>query len=481
MQRLCTSILLLHLLAAGALAAPEVALFVRAGDVNLRDAPGAERTTVIGILQLGDEVRVRGQEGQWREVWCPRIRKTGWVAHWLLDEAPPSGVRREVAAVDCDSLCLREGPGQTYDSRATLAHGTVLDVIAYEGQWRKVRIPGSGQTGWVAAWLLRSAAPDGSASAPATSGGSGELRYVKGDRLYLRTGPGVENQAFAVLLQGTPIWMHEVADPWVRVEVAGGVNGWLHRDYIGLEGVQGSSGGVQILDAQQMRQAYDPELEAALQQLQPTQAYVTGDASNVRYGPGPQYPVRTTVNRGTVFTLVGASQGWFKGVFADGSEGWLAGWLCIAAQAPPEIAAVAVATPPTVPMPGVPAVAAEAERGRQVAQKALTMLGQPYSYGGASPGGFDCSGLVSWAHAQLGIDIPRSSYAQWDAGRPVSSEDLLPGDVVCFSHSSGPGVSHVGIYIGNGDFVHSPQTGEVVRVQSLASRSRSFCGARRFW
>ncbi len=483
MRRLLLSIAILPVLATTVLAASEVALFVRANDVNLRDGPGADQTTVIGILQLGDEVRVRTEEGQWREVWCPRIRKTGWVAHWLLDEAPPPGVRREVAAVNCDDLCLRAAPSQSANARATLARGTLLDVIAYEGQWRKVRIPSTGQVGWVAAWLLRASAPQSSgASAPS---GSGVSRYVKADRLYLRTGPGVENQAFAVLLQGTPVRVLEVADPWTRVEVAGGLNGWLHRDYLGLEGVEGAAGGVQVLDADQMRQSFDPELEVALQQLRPDQAYVTADASNVRYGPGPQYPVRMTVNRATVFQVVGANGGWYRGVFADGAEGWLAGWLCIAPQAPPEIAAVAVSTPPNVPAPAAAGAAPEVgpgvERGRQIAEKALTMLGQPYRWSGASPGGFDCSGLVTWAHGQLGISVPRSSYDQWDAGQSVSSENLLPGDVVCFAGTSGPGVSHVGIYIGNGNFVHSPQTGEVVRVQSLASRSRSFCGARRFW
>lgn len=478
-MRPITLLATLLLLSAAATAAPEVALFVKDSGVNLRDNPGTEGTTVIGHLDLGDEVRVRGAEGQWRQVWCPRIKKTGWVARWLLADAPPVGSRREVVQVDCDSLLLREGPGQSYDSKGTLARGTLLDVIAYEDQWREVRVPSTGQVGWVAAWLLRQAAPNPEGGSMPTSGTG---RWVKADRLYLRAGPSTDTQAFAVLRQGTPIVVLEVVDPWTRVEVAGGLVGWLHRDYIGLEPVAGASGGVEVLDADGMRRSYDPAMESALQGLQPDQAYVTGDASNVRVGPGPGYAVRTTLARGTIFQVLGASQGWFRGLFADGQEGWIAGWLCIAAQVPPEIAPQAT-VPPVGATPGgaLPEVGPGGEVGRRIAQAALTMLGQPYRYAGSGPGGFDCSGLASWAHTQCGLSIPRTSYDQWDGGRPVAPDDLQPGDVVCFAGTSGPGVSHVGLYIGNGRFVHAPQTGDVVRIQSLASRSRSYCGARRFW
>ena len=89
------------------------------------------------------------------------------------------------------------------------------------------------------------------------------------------------------------------------------------------------------------------------------------------------------------------------------------------------------------------------------------------------------SGLVTWAHAQHGITTPRSSHPQWQAGKPVSPENLLPGDVVCFGSTSAY-IHHVGIYVGNGNFVHAPQSGDVVRTRPLSSRS-DYRGARRFW
>lgn len=110
-------------------------------------------------------------------------------------------------------------------------------------------------------------------------------------------------------------------------------------------------------------------------------------------------------------------------------------------------------------------------RNARAARIALRYLGTPYSYGGASPSGFDCSGLVYFAYHRVGTTLPHSSYALWDAGRRVPRTDLRPGDLVFFN-----GFGHVGIAIGGGRFVHSPQTGGVVEVVRLSERD-DFLGA----
>jgi cell wall-associated NlpC family hydrolase len=102
---------------------------------------------------------------------------------------------------------------------------------------------------------------------------------------------------------------------------------------------------------------------------------------------------------------------------------------------------------------------------------ALQYLGVPYVWGGASPSGFDCSGLVMYVYAQLGISLPHYTVAQWNAGVPISSP--APGDLVFFN-----GLGHVGIYIGGGKFVDAPHTGSVVRIDSISSFG-GYDGARR--
>jgi cell wall-associated NlpC family hydrolase len=107
---------------------------------------------------------------------------------------------------------------------------------------------------------------------------------------------------------------------------------------------------------------------------------------------------------------------------------------------------------------------------------AMQYLGVPYVWGGASPGGFDCSGLVMYVYAQVGVSLPHYTGAQWQMGVPVSQSDLQPGDLVFFD-----GLGHVGIYIGGGEFIHAPHTGDVVRIDSLAEGwyAATYDGARR--
>ena len=103
----------------------------------------------------------------------------------------------------------------------------------------------------------------------------------------------------------------------------------------------------------------------------------------------------------------------------------------------------------------------------QVVSIALQYLGIPYVWGGASPStGFDCSGLIQYVYAQVGVYLPHHAASQYNYGIPVSRDQLEPGDLVFFN-----GLGHAGIYIGGGQFVHAPHSGDVVRITSLASRS----------
>jgi cell wall-associated NlpC family hydrolase len=106
---------------------------------------------------------------------------------------------------------------------------------------------------------------------------------------------------------------------------------------------------------------------------------------------------------------------------------------------------------------------------------AMQYLGTPYVYGGASPGGFDCSGFVMYVFGQVGVSLPHNAAAQYGYGTPVSRSQLQPGDLVFFN-----GLGHVGIYIGGGSFIHSPHTGDVVKISSISGwYSSTWVGARR--
>ncbi len=118
--------------------------------------------------------------------------------------------------------------------------------------------------------------------------------------------------------------------------------------------------------------------------------------------------------------------------------------------------------------------------GARAAQHALAMQGKPYRYGGSSPKGFDCSGLVQYSYSRAGARLPRSTEGLWDISRSVSQRQLRPGDLLFFNQE-GKRSSHVGLYLGNDRFVHAPSTGKRVSVTTLTDPywRRHFEAARR--
>jgi cell wall-associated NlpC family hydrolase len=136
----------------------------------------------------------------------------------------------------------------------------------------------------------------------------------------------------------------------------------------------------------------------------------------------------------------------------------------------PEVVAPTDAAPEAAP------AAAPPSRYGGVVGIAMQYLGVPYRWGGADPSGFDCSGLIMYAYGKIGVSLPHYTGAQWSMGVPVSSGDLQPGDLVFFN-----GLGHAGIYVGGGQFIHAPHTGDVVKISSMGESwyASTYMGARR--
>jgi len=147
---------------------------------------------------------------------------------------------------------------------------------------------------------------------------------------------------------------------------------------------------------------------------------------------------------------------WLHGALAA-----LVALLAACSSAPERPAVTREAPPVAAPVP------APDPLRLQVVFTAMQMVGIPYRWGGATPAGFDCSGLVQYTYANAGLKLPRTAAEQLAAARPISLDQAAPGDLLFFQ--DGGRTSHVAIYLGDGRFIHAPSSGQKVSLDSFGS------------
>lgn len=190
---------------------------------------------------------------------------------------------------------------------------------------------------------------------------------------------------------------------------------------------------------------------------------------NFRSLPNTESEILGSLANGQKVELIGIAQGWYK-ANVNGQKGFIsADYVTVDGGTAVDKSAVVGSTN----------VSASNGTRQAILDYAAKFIGTPYVYGGSTPNGFDCSGFTSYVYKNVATPIARTSYDQRSTTKNISRDELLPGDLVFFG--SGNQVNHVGIYTGNGQFIHSPHTGSSVKYDSLdgSSYSRRFiCGGR---
>ncbi len=239
---------------------------------------------------------------------------------------------------------------------------------------------------------------------------------ITGNAVNLRSGPALSYSRVQYLYKGEEVSVQGESNGWYAVTTAGGNSGYVYGAYVSLSASTSSTTSAGVLQYGSRGSAVT-ELQTDLSLL----GYLNDTIDGIYGGK-----TRTAV---TLYQRV-------NGLTADGVAG----------------------------SKTLTAVETEANRVEYVLEVAKRYLGLAYTYGGTSPStGFDCSGFTQYVMAQAGISIPRVSNEQAKAGKSVSYSDLRAGDLVFFNSP----VSHVGIYLGNGKFIHSPKTGDVVKITDL--------------
>ncbi|MBQ6868462.1 MAG: C40 family peptidase [Clostridia bacterium] len=254
--------------------------------------------------------------------------------------------------------------------------------------------------------------------------------------LNLRAEATTQSNILKKLPEATDLSVFDEKDDFYKVSASGTV-GYVAKDYVELKDVWNVDNG--------------------------GGAKVTASALNIRNKPGLEGDVIGKIYEGGVAEIIGINNGWLK-VKYKGTTGYIS----------PDYVEF-------VELTEADKAEAEVSKGQQVVNKAKQYLGVKYVYGGASPSGFDCSGFTSYVYKQFGIKLNRSSSAQTSNGYKVSKSELQLGDLVFFSSPGSKSVGHVGIYIGNGNFIHAVKPGRAVEIDTMTSGyyNTYYWGARR--
>jgi cell wall-associated NlpC family hydrolase len=437
--------------------------------VRCRSGASLDSPTIT-VLGEGASVTVRGgQIGSFQQVIC--AGEDGYVWAEYLSGGTSGGASSsgfgQVQGTNGDGLRCRASADLAGLVITVLSPGATVSLRgAAQGSWQPVTC--AGQNGWVHTdFLGASSGSSGSGNSDSAShsfaaGQSARVSGTNGDGVKFRSSASYSGATIYVLSEGVGLTVRSGSTGvWVAVS-HGGNNGFVHSDFLTRgTGTSGSSSG-------------SPSSSAL---ATGSNARVT-ESLRLRSSASFSSSTLDIAPTGMVVRITGAPSNGFYPVRWDDLNGYMHGDYLTSSSSGLSDRPVGSTT-----TTGNAGSGSGSASGQALVNYAMRYLGYPYVWGGRSPAaGFDCAGLTYWVALQvLGKDIGGGVWAQWTAGTPVAYGNLRPGDLVYFQNTYMPGLSHIGIYVGNNQFVHAsnPTSGVIVSDITNSYYAPRYFGARR--
>ncbi|HDR7635370.1 TPA: SH3 domain-containing protein [Bacillus mycoides] len=351
--------------------------------------------------------------------------------------------------VTADVLNVRSGAGTGHNVISKVKSGQVLQVIGQENGWFKVSV--NGQTGYVSGDFVTTGGNKGTTTT--VQQGTGTYT-VNVSSLNVRTGPSASHTVLGSVNKGKTVQVVGEVQDWFKINFNGGT-GYVSKDFV-------TKGGSAVSNETQQPTTNNNNNTTT---VQTGGSYVVNTgALKVRTGPATYNPVIGGVTNGTVLNVTGAENGWYK-INHNGRTGYVSADFVKFVKG------------------GVNNVVTGGNQGTNQVQKptaptggdtssiagfARSLNGSPYRPSGTTPAGFDCSGFIHYVLNQTGHKGERQTVAGYWSSKTKTSNPQ-PGDLVYFQNTYKSGPSHMGVYLGNGQFISAETTSTGVRISSVSN------------
>ena len=389
--------------------------------VNFRTGAGTNYG-IISTLPAGTHVVVSTRSsGGWATVVYNGT--VGYISSDYLKRANEMDASFGTGTINGSYVRMRSGASTSSSILGTYNSGTTMTITGVNGAWYKVSY--NGTTGYVHSDYVSLSGVTNGGSSTGSSNGS-----VKGSDVRMRSGPSTNYSILGTYQNGTPLTITGTENGWTKVTI-GGVSGYIRSDYVSGGGADSKAG------------------------------YIKGTGVRMRSGASTTSSILGVYNTGTKMTITGESGNWYK-VSYSGRDGYVSKDYMTTTK--PDNGGGS-----TSPI------------GETIVATAKQYMGAPYVYGGMSPSGFDCSGFVNYVYKLCGYSMSRVASSIYNNnGTYVEKANLQLGDLVFFASNSSS-IGHVGIYIGNGQFIHSSSGAGCVVISDLSSSYylKNYVGAKR--